>query len=374
MARLEADKPIRLKDIAQRCGISAMTVSCALRGNGRISTETAEHVREVAREMGYDPSRHSDARRLRANGHTLSNAIGLVFDNAGLSRTNYFTYLFRGVLDGVKNEEFEVVASDSTILGQEHPLPIIYRKGDIDGVLAVGTRGDSHWQVLYRNLRTDPAFASRPIVGLMEHLDDCSAVHADHSDAGYKVLSHLLDLGHKRIVLTEDYEPAGCSTRQLRSIGYRNAFHERGLDPAECLLSTSWNWAPRLHEERQQDLIGLLTAHPDATAIVAWNDCVAGVVYTALVRSGIRVPEDISLISYDNTDPIYDASRENMLTGVHTPLAEIGAEGARLLIRRVTGGEQEDRDIVMPVQLIVRSSTAPPAPQCSLQPKELRLI
>jgi DNA-binding LacI/PurR family transcriptional regulator len=96
------------------------------------------------------------------------------------------------------------------------------------------------------------------------------------------------------------------------------------------------------------------------TAVISRQDEQAVHLHNTLVSAGFRVPEDISLVGSDDTHVIIGDAKENILTTVRLPLVEIGREGANLLIHRVLGEEPEDRDVILPVELIVRGSTAPP--------------
>lgn len=104
-----------------------------------------------------------------------------------------------------------------------------------------------------------------------------------------------------------------------------------------------------------------LQAHPEITAFLAPNDASAHLAYDLFSRLGLRVPDDISLVGFDDTEPLYNAEGDNILTTVRLPLEELGRESARLLIARITRSEPEQREIMLPTELVIRGTTTPPS-------------
>jgi LacI family transcriptional regulator len=356
------DRPVTLKDIADRCGVTKMTVSRALRGDTANTSEaTIELVQRVARDMGYDPSHHAAARRLalsKTGQQVLNRVIGLLFFHKGFVGTNYFNSLFHGILDAMLEEDYQVQTADTWNLIQTGVLPVTYRKGDLDGALTIAT-GGYEWDATFQLLRNEIGFRNRPIVDLVSHVNDCSAVYGDHLQAGYLTMKHLLDLGHRHVMIPFAYSPSATNVHGLRASGYEKAYQEINLDPLEYLRPSFWNTND--YEQSRKRLVIEIQRHKEVTALIARNDWEAEMMYTALTSAGIRIPEDISFISYDDTNQILNSAKDNILTTVRLPLYDIGFHGAKLLVRRIHGDEPEDRDIVLPVELIVRSSTAPPS-------------
>jgi DNA-binding LacI/PurR family transcriptional regulator len=100
--------------------------------------------------------------------------------------------------------------------------------------------------------------------------------------------------------------------------------------------------------------------NPKYTAIIAQNDFSAVRVWRVLLEAGLQVPEGISLISFDDTDPIFSGIGGNILTTVRMPLREFGQEAASLILRAIDGSATNIQNIVLPTELIVRQSTTPP--------------
>lgn len=350
-----------LTQIAKRCGVSQSTVSRALNNvKGRQSDETRQRIQAVASEMGYDPMRFQAARQLlsvKFGKPTLNHILGFSFYRQGFAKSNYFVHLLQGVLAAVDAKDFEVLTlpemNESSVTGGQL-IPSSFRRGEVDGLLVI-----TEQEFGLDCLRQHPGFGSRPVVGLVMHLDGCSGVFPDNISGGYQALSHLLTLGHRRILMLHDYLdiPRATVYRQ-RIIGFEKASSEFGLDPRALLVPHLWS--PEDTDKSIAQLIKAVTQEPYPTAVIANNDQQAVALYRALRSVGINIPSDISLISYDDTDSIMDSRGNNVLTSVRLPLVEIGSEGVELLVRRVLGEETTDRDIVLPVELIERASTAQP--------------
>ena len=347
---------VTLKDIAERCGVAIVTVSCALRRDRRnVSQQTMERVIAVAEEMGYDPSIHYAARRLvhsRSQQRVLNEAIAYFFPQfTGDSSTHevaYFHRIFRGILQVTSAEGFGLLTQQFSDVRRK--LPPLIRRGDVDGVIALGKQ-ESISPVL-DGLRANPYFGTRPIVSLIEPLPGCSTVVTDDFSGGYQACAHLLDLGHRSLVHScdENYP------HQQRLAGYQAAYRERGLDDARYLHGITWHLSKNALGEQQ--LLGTLHAHPEITGILAGNDLIAQRMYSCLQQAGYRVPQDISLVGYDDSDAIPDEQGTNILTTVRLPLFEVGKEGALVMIKHLRGMLPDTVAITLPVELIERHTTA----------------
>lgn len=346
----------RLQDIADRCGVALSTASCALGGGKGVSPSTCERIRSIARDMGYDPSRHHTARRLASSkfGRSVINrVIGIFFYHPDFGTTDYYTKLIQGALVATADNKFQLMTCDTNVFNTE--LPDTFRRGDIDGVLMVAVEGE--YDAITDLLRAEPGFGDRPIVGIVDHITGCSAVYPDHVAVGYLAVSHLLELGHRTILQFQDF-PVLQGLQAKRKMGYLQAFKDQHLDPEGRIVGCAVHFDD--HERSDSLLLDALRAHPEITAIVARNDDHASMIYSALQHAGLRVPQDMSLIGCDDTEVIVDEHQENLLTTVRLPLRRIGYDGTKLLISRILGKEKRDQDVVMPVELIVRKTSGPP--------------
>ena len=350
-----------MQDIADRCGVSKVTVSRAFRGERRfVSRETVDRVLSVARELGYDPSYHQAARRLalRKVGKDVLNMVIAFCFPADLYLYNYFGLLFKGMMDAAIAQGYSLLSVVDLRLKQP-PIPAVFARGDVDGIISLMHAND--FTKALEHLRSELSFQDRPAVSLMEPAKGCSSVLADEFEGGYSSAAHLLDLGHRHML--HFIVRTGIWPHAERLRGYRQAFTDRNLDPDGHLASAEWYtetqpWPGLPGPERI--VLPALREHPEITAILARNDVMATKIKHSLSRAGIRVPENISLVGYDDTDPIVDDRGDNVLTTVSVSLGDVGRAAAQLLIGRIEGEESEDRTIVLPTELMVRRSTGPP--------------
>ncbi|MHB9134379.1 MAG: LacI family DNA-binding transcriptional regulator [Armatimonadota bacterium] len=353
---------VTLRDIATRCGMDIATVSRALRNDRRrVSAQTIERINALAQEMGYDPAYAHDARRLgmrKAGNRPLNHVIALLFYREFSSSAYHFT-LFRALLDVLTREDYGIFTTfnDERTTDRSHP---IFARGEVDGIITLGMYPNASRVVRAAMIGTGAN--DFPVVSIVHSCGKYASVMANDEGGGYAAASHLLDLGHRHLMHFYDVR---SDVGFLRLAGYHRAYRERGFDPDSHLHYCDF-WMPP-EERTSPDWIWksfspILAEHPEITGFLAQNDLVARHIYTALQMKGLRVPTDYSLIGFDDTLAIPDAQGMNLLTTVHVPLAEIGTEGAQLILRRIAGEAAPDTHLMLPTQLIVRNSTAPPRP------------
>lgn len=353
-----AARPVRMQDVADRCGVSVMTVSLALRDSGGISGETRDRVLAAASELGYDPHCSQVARRLRSlrNGRRpLNRVIGFCFSLHYLD-AQYFTELLRGLGEAAEDAGFSLLIQQPDALSRRGtPLPPVIARGDVDGFLFLS--GIQDMDRALRALRRDPGFGSRPIVVMMEPHSGSSAVMPDDEHGGYLAAQHLLELGHRELFVI----PQGAYPHVRRLAGCRRALAERGLDPDACMHALD-----RDIIIKQRDSAALrhaLAAHPRCRACFAGNDHAAVALAHLALHGGLSIPHDVSLVGYDDTISLPGVDGQNCLTSVRVPLQAIGRTAAQLLLAQIRNTVAPAENRCLPVELIVRGSTAAPPPR-----------
>lgn len=356
-------KTVTLRDIARACGVSVVTVSHALRGTPKeVGRALQDKIQATATQLGYDPAANYSARRLvarRKGDQMLNHLVGVSLPFMFNDESVYCLRLFNGMMTVLHNAQFGVLTNYTG--GADSPLTLMpsFIRGEVDGVIALGD--ELVFKPTLEKLRALPLFADRPVVTLINTLPGCSAVLADDMAGGYLAAKHLLELGHRHL-LTPTFIPAPTTGPvYLRAQGYEKALQEYGLDPHRYLH-------PVCMLGGLEDVIGrvlaALRATPAISGILAWNDVTAVGLYYALVNAGWRIPDDISLIGYDETNLIPDARGENILTTVAVPLYAMGQEAALQLLRQIEHSSTL-QTLTLPIQLQVRGTTAPPSPKKS---------
>lgn len=329
-------RPTTIIEVAAELGVSIATVSRALRRPELLSEETRIRVLSAVERLGYQPNLLARDLRLRES------KIALVVVP---SLSPFFLEVFRGVEKAARKTGYSVLMGHTDRdPAREHAFFDQVAARRADGIILVTS---SHAPTLADRKRLPP------VVAALEQIDGCSlpAVRVDHTRAAVAATQYLLDLGHKRVAHISG--PMSSTMAVHRVEGYQLALGA-SLDTALCVegdfTARSGELAMNL----------LLARHAPPTAVFAANDEMAVGAVRAAKMAGLRVPEDISIIGFD--DQRIAALYDPPLTTVHVPTAEIGYR-AMLLLERVLNDSATDRDIVLPTKITPRGTTAPYRPR-----------
>jgi len=358
--RTGARVQVTLRDIAKQCGVSKITVSCALRGDRRnCSAQTIERVQAAASAMGYDPARAHMARRLsyaRSDRYVLNHLVALFFPFGNL-HMHYWALIFEGLQTQLSAQDFGIL----TCVIDPHRQPRAdqfsqpFRRGDVDCALIFP--GGEWGRALVKDLRRLPGFGQRPIYTLIETLPGCPALLMDDEQVGYLAAQHLLALGHRELLCFANSRFAAPIT-QHRLDGHRRALTEHGLDPQRSLRIADWIWDdPRGLAAALQDE---LRKYPGVTGILCPNDGIGIPLCWALRKLGKSVPGDYSLIGTDDSEELLDDVGQNIWTTVRLPLCEIGKLAAGVLLEAFTQPAVVPKPRALTGELVIRGTTAPP--------------
>jgi LacI family transcriptional regulator len=329
-----------IRQIADLAGVSIATVSRVLNGRDDVAPETRDLVRQIIREQGYTANR--SARGLSA-GRT-----GLIGILVPMVFPAYFAGILAGAAEALTERDLPIALSPT---GGEHDreVSVIDRlHGLTDGALIIlpeesGEELERLQNNGYRFVVIDP------LMPLAERIPSVSAAHTSGAD---QAMQHLLELGHRRIAHIAG--PRGWVATEDRRRGYNAALAAAGIlpDPALTVETT-----PEI--SHGQDAAGHLLNLPDPpTAILCFNDNNAiGAIQAARAR-GLRVPEDLSVVGFDDVESATVVTPK--LTTVRQPLAEMGRTGVSLLMRLLDGERFETLHVELATRLVVRESTAPP--------------
>ena len=334
---------VTIREIADQAGVSIATVSRVLNGRGDVADETRELVSRVIRDHGYTANR--SARGLSA-GRT-----GLVGLLVPLVFPQYFSFILAGAAEALAEQDLRVVLSPTGHV-HEREVTLLDRlmHGLTDGALIVLPEESS--EELERFLDQGYRFVViDPRLPLDERIPSVSAAH---TSGAHLAMAHLLELGHRRIASITG--PRGWVATEDRRRGYHAALAAAGILPS-----------PELEVEADFEIGGgidaagsLLDLPEPPTAIFAFNDNIAiGTIQAARAR-GVRVPEDLSVVGFDDIE--HATIVTPALTTVRQPLAEMGRTAVSLLIRLLERQSFETLRVELGTRLVVRESTAPPRP------------
>lgn len=337
---------MKLSDLARQVGVHASTVSRVLSGDPttRVSEATRARIVGLAAETGYRPNRLARSLKLQR-----THILGMLIPDI----TNpFFSLMFRAVEDVAGPAGYNVIlcnTDDSPTRFDQHLRML--GEGHVDGLLiATAHRQDERIGTL-RSRRMPYVLVNRR----RDDPDECSIVPDDRLGAR-RVVEHLAGLGHRRIGHLAG--AADISTTAARLDAFREALADYGLPVDERLVAEGG-----LTEAAGERGMAQLLALPPAarpTAVFAANDLAALGAIVAARAAGLRVPEDLSVVGY-NDIPLAARSQPG-LTTVRVPLYEMGRLATLSLIERLDGGAESDRaptQVVLPVELVVRGSTIP---------------
>jgi len=332
-----------IQDVANLAGVHPATVSRALdpRLEGRIAAPTAERVRSAARRLGYVPD--AAARTLRSR---RSAAIGVIVPDLA---NPVFPPIVSGIEDALAEAGYvTLIANTGNDPGRERDRVAALQARRCDGYILASATLDG--------TATAPlTSAAAPVVLVNRETDGASlpSVSSDDRAGVQAAMDHLAGLGHRAIAHLTG--PPNLSVVRTRAESFRAAADRLGLGPA----ATTVRHCPALTAADARDAaLTVLAGDPAITAILAGNDLMAMGCYAAAQQLGRSCPGDISIIGY-NDMPSVEWWRP-ALTTVRIPQYDIGREAARLLLDRIGGPtDQPAKQILLPVSLIVRSSTAP---------------
>lgn len=336
---------LTIRDIARLSGLSKSTVSLVLNNSPKVDPETRRRVLAVMRRNNYVPSFAATA---LAKGNT--GLIGMIVP--GLT-WRFMADINYGVAKVVEHTKYEIVLFTST---NERDYG-----GAIDRVLSSGLCAGllvvAHDQrQLERLLELHRGGLAVVLIDTLGAVSDLPAVGADNHTGGLLAARHLLELGHRRIASV--LGPRSHSYVQERLRGVRDALREAGLEP-DPGLEAETEFDEEMVRSRTRELMAL-PPQRRPTALFAYHDSAAFAVLDELARAGVRVPQDVSVVGFD--DIVLADLYAPTLTTVRQPMKEMAAAAfAQLRSRLDDSGPTQGQSLLFRPELIVRESTAAPA-------------
>lgn len=332
---------ITIADVAAKAGVSKTTVSRVLNGKGELDASTAERVRRVIAELGYVPSARAVG---LARGRT--GVIGMLIPSLTWP---WIGYVLQGAVDVVESESrglmvFTCANGDESMRKFANQvsakafdaLLVIEPEGQLDYIAELHSQGMP--VVLIDDRESRPQFPS---------------VAATNRLGGESAARHLLSAGRTRPAMITGEMRFGCAVERMG--GFIEVYAEAGHPIPESRIMPGDFSFPTGGEAVR----ALLDSGAEFDAIFAHNDLMAAGAVHALRAAGLRIPEDVHVVGFDDV-PLADYN-DPPLTSVRQPGYEIGATAARLLIAHL-GGQPLPDTTVIPTELIIRQSSPAPAP------------
>ncbi|MDX1991940.1 MAG: LacI family DNA-binding transcriptional regulator [bacterium] len=335
-------RTLNLEDIAEKAGVSRSTVSRVINNEPHVSKKTRDKVMAVIQQVGFVPNpaaRMLVTQRTRTIGVVISQSFGAIFEDSF-----YFPTLLQGIADVTHVQDYAMLLwVQESSEDAERFYSRILQNRLMDGLVIASTT-DKTIPFIQRlvELQTPFVMVERPPL----HTDRISYVGVDNYQAARDAVAHLISLGRRRIATI-----TGSLVNmdgQDRLAGYRAALHDFGMPiQNEMIVDGYFRRTPGYIAMKQ-----LLQYQPDAVFIGSDQSALGAL--DALNELGVRVPDDIALIGFDDLPSVRRTTPP--LTTVRQPIGDKGAQATTLLIDMIEERSTSVRQILLPTQLVIRSS------------------
>jgi len=333
-----------IRDIAKAAGVSISTVSKALNNSGQLSPSTRRRIREIAKRMNYHPN--SFARGLAAKvvdniGFVIDRAPGRIFSNP------FYSVILEGIESELVKHEFNLLISAHASTEPDSSLPNFVLSGTVSGLIIAGNMAPVFLQRLKE--------VQLPAVVVDNHLEDQSfdTINSDNARGAEDMMRYLISVGHEQIgfLFGANRHP----NMQARYQAYRSSVRQHRLQSKPA-------WIGRgdvTTEGGYHAMAEILNGGELPTAIFASNDAMALGAIKLLYERGIHVPQQISVVGFDNIFLAEHATPP--LTTVDVDKIRMGQLAAQRLIEKLRTEDDSVRETIVPTKLVIRQSASSPA-------------
>ena len=323
---------VSIREVAKKAGVSPATVSRVINGTANVDPAKKERVLAVIEETGFKPNELA-----RALFKKSSKIIGVIVPNI---ENAFFSELARAIEETAYQNNFRILLCNS-LNDTEKELLNIQTLSQLraDGIIIMTNS---------EGLASKVGDCSVPFVILdrkIEGLNEIAFIEADHYKGGRMAMEHLLRCGCKNVVCMRG--PQKFSSGQQRFLGYQDVCRENGLK--EQWLDCDYDYEEGLHAAEN-----LLREYPDVDGILACNDMVAIAAYKILLNKGLRVPEDVQLMGFDNIR--FSRLFAPEFSTIIQPIREMGTLAVQVIVR-YANGEPIRKENVFDVSLMERQTT-----------------
>jgi LacI family transcriptional regulator len=327
-----------IKDVAKRAGVAPITVSRCINNSGYCSADTRARVEAAIAELGFVPNRLASGLRSKR-----SNTLALVLTDI----TNpYFTTVARGVEDIASEAGYTVIFcnTDESVSKEQMYVQMLLEKR-VDGILLVPAQSTPNSVALIQKHNIPVVVLDRRVPNIKTDLVRC-----DSEEGAYQLMRLLLSMGHREIALLNG--PVNVSTAQDRLNGYRRALFEAGI-PKSAWQENQGSFT----QESGCEMTRQAFAHtPKPTALFAANNFIAYGALRALREMGLRVPEDVAVVGFDDLPPALVAFP--FLTVAVQPAYEMGKKAIEILLNKLSSSPSDHcEEVILPAEIVVRQSS-----------------
>ena len=331
-----------IKDVAKMANVSIATVSLVIHNHKRISKETKQKVLSAIEKLNYYPFRSARGLVSKKTGN-----VGFILTNDHFLRTEpFYTNIFIGTeFEARENELYVLLTTVDSNFQKNDPLPRFILERNVDGIIIAGKVPSLLIEKLC-DYNLPMIFIDYQPVKIK-----CPSVVVDNVLGGILATNHLIEWGHRNIAFVGgDIDHPSIKDRLK---GYNTAINQANIILNPNFIDTQEDYPGRTNGFNSAKR--LLSKNNNITAIFACNDAMAVGVIQYLKDTGLKVPEDISVIGFD--DVVSGNSIEPMLSTIRVPKMEMGVEAMKLMSAILKDGEKRNKKVLVPVEIIIRNST-----------------
>ena len=330
---------VTMEDIAERAGVSINTVSRALNDKPDINDQTKEEILSIADELNYQPNRFAQGLR-----SSKTSTLGVIVADI---MNPFFSALLKGVEKSAREEGYSIIVQDTDEKYENEQSAIQTTLAEqVDGLLITPVQTNQQTII-------DLKQSGLPFVLLGRHFNDLDThyVVTDDVAGASSAVEHLIDRGHDRIGIING--PTHISSSQERLRGYKQTMRERGIEIEEEFIFRD----TVTMEEGYRTGKKMVSGTPRPTAVLCYSDFVAIGVIKAARDAGLKIPEDLAVVGYD--DIFFSTCLEVPLTSVRIPKKKLGKRAFQVLQELIDGGgdRQELMQFKLGTELIERQTT-----------------
>ena len=335
-------KSVRLADIGARLGVSTVTVSKALSGQKGVSDTLRKQIEELAGSMGYVPP-SKEPREAKNRSYTLGVLVGERYID---KYDSFYLQMYKQITGrAIARECFAVMEPVSMETEKNNILPKLVADNRADGIIVMGRLSWEYLDFLNEN-------CSLPMIYLdfCDNKKEADAVISDSYYGAYRLTNYLFEMGHTRIGYVGTVLATGSITD--RYMGYLRAMMEHGSE-----VRQEWIIEDREREHGSIDPENYIRLPGELpTAYVCNCDIAASFLIKALEVRGLRVPQDVSVVGYDNF--IYPGICDVEITTYEVDIKEMARRAVHTLIKKIAGEEYRHRVYIVEGQLVIKDSVA----------------
>ncbi len=333
---------VTIYEVAKAAGVGIGTVSRVLNNNASVTPETRERVKEVMKQLNFQP--HTYAQRLARNQSETISAIIPFFTNY------FFVEVLRGVQEGLGRLGYDLTLFGVNDIEQVEPKIVrALQRGRFDGILFFSMRLPDR---IVPRLKE----ASIPMVLVDAFYPKFDSISVANTDGAYDATTHLISIGHRKVGMVNALQRSAPAAERLQ--GYRRALESNGINYSEELVKTGVSarqdgFNRDAGYEAMVDFIRMGKEMPHAFFVS--SDIQAIGAMAALSENGFRVPEDVSIVGFDDIE----LARHFKLTTMRQPMYQMGQMAVERLAARMSDSVLEVVHTTFIPELIVRDTTRP---------------